>query len=157
MERGTRGHVGDDEQQSDSSNISKTEVSTVENSPVAKPPTEEIILTSLGGDDTDEAIGSQAVIDESDPFVQQVNRLVVGCWFEFSNDARPERCKLAAIIKATGKYIFVNRSGVKVAEKTRMGLAVEMRRGGVQMLNDGLLFDRALESVIGSLRGKTNK
>ena len=92
-------------------------------------------------------------IDDADPFLQQVLRFAPGCWFEFNNDAQPERCKLAAIIKATGKYIFVNRSGVKVAEKTKSGLAVELKSGTVQVLNDGLLFDRALESVIGSLRG----
>jgi len=86
--------------------------------------------------------------------VQQVSRFAPGCWFEFKGDSQLERCKLAAIIKATGKYIFVNRSGVKVAEKTKMGLAVELKRGSVQVLNDGLLFDRALESVIGSLRGR---
>ena len=95
-------------------------------------------------------------IDDADPFVQQVLRLSPGCWFEFKSEEQPERCKLAAIIKATGKYIFVNRSGVKVAEKTKSGLAVELKRGTVQVLNDGLLFDRALESVIGSLRGRSH-
>ena len=109
---------------------------------------EEIILASL------EKEAPICEADESDPFVQQVSRFVPGCWFEFKDDSQLERCKLAAIIKATGKYIFVNRSGVKVAEKTKMGLAVELKRGSVQVLNDGLLFDRALESVIGSLRGR---
>ncbi len=93
-------------------------------------------------------------VDENDPFVQQVSRFSVGCWFEFHNEGRSERCKLAAVIKATGKYIFVNRSGVKVAEKSKMGLAIELRRGSLQVLNDGLLFDRALESIITNLRGK---
>lgn len=97
-------------------------------------------------------------IDENDPFVKQVEKFAVGCWFEFQADeggkSGAERCKLAAIIKSTGKYIFVNRSGVKVAEKSKMGLAVELRRGSVQILNDGLLFDRALESIITSLRAR---
>jgi hypothetical protein len=109
---------------------------------------EEIVLISA------EPEPEQAAIDQSDPFVQQVEKFAVGCWFEFQNDSKTERCKLAAVIKATGKYIFVNRSGIKVAEKTKMGLAVEMRRGSVQILNDGLLFDRALESIITNLRGK---
>jgi len=89
---------------------------------------------------------------KDNPFVQQVENLTVGCWFEFREESEPVRCKLAAVIKVTGKYIFVNRSGVKVAEKTVAVLADEMRRGCIQILNDGLLFDRALESVIGSLR-----
>jgi len=111
---------------------------------------EEIVLISA------EPEAEPLTIDESDPFVQQVEKFAVGCWFEFQNDNAAERCKLAAVIKATGKYIFVNRSGIKVAEKTKMGLAVELRRGSVQILNDGLLFDRALESIITNLRGKNS-
>jgi len=30
-----------------------------------------------------------------------------------------------------------------------------MKSGLIQVLNDGLLFDRALESVIGNLRGQS--
>jgi len=48
--------------------------------------------------------------------------------------------------------VFVNRTGMKVLEKTRMGLAVEFRRGAIRLLDDSLLFDRALESVLGNLR-----
>ena len=62
------------------------------------------------------------------------------------------RSRLAAIIRATGKYIFVNRSGVKVAEETRMSLALALKSGRLQVLDDGMLFDRALEAVIGNLR-----
>ena len=77
----------------------------------------------------------------------------VGSWFELvEDDEHKVRCKLAAMIKPTGKYIFVNRTGMKVLEKTRMGLAVEYRRQSIRMLDDALLFDRALESVIGNLR-----
>ena len=113
---------------------------------------EEIVLVSL-----EPEAGTPTELDENDPFVQQVDKFSVGCWFEFSGEERNERCKLAAVIRATGKYIFVNRSGIKVAEKTRMGLAVELRRGSLQILNDGLLFDRALESIITNLRGKQNQ
>lgn len=109
---------------------------------------EEIVLVSM------EPQSEPAEADQNDPFVKQVEKFAVGCWFEFQSGEQTERCKLAAVIKATGKYIFVNRAGVKVAEKTKMGLAVELRRGSVQILNDGLLFDRALESIITNLRGK---
>jgi hypothetical protein len=96
---------------------------------------------------------AEPVLNESDPFIQQVDRLSISGWFEFCSNETTERCKLAAIIKASDKYIFVNRSGVKVAEKSRAALAKELRLGTIQPLNDGLLFDRALESVIGCLRG----
>ena len=92
------------------------------------------------------------VLDETDPFMQHENRLAVGSWFEFNHSGQAERAKLAAYIKINGHYIFVNRSGVKVAEKTRLELATEMKAGLIQVLNDGLLFDRALESIISNLR-----
>jgi hypothetical protein len=94
-------------------------------------------------------------MDDNDPFMLQVNRFSVGCWFEFSRNTQIERAKLAAVIKINGHYIFVNRSGVKIAEKTKQELALDLKSGLIQVLNDGLLFDRALESVIGNLRGQS--
>ncbi|MBX2807584.1 MAG: DUF1631 domain-containing protein [Cellvibrionaceae bacterium] len=82
-----------------------------------------------------------------------VDNFVVGVWFEKSDGGSSSfRCRLAAIIRATGKYIFVNRAGVKVAEETRETLAVLLERGQLRTLDDSMLFDRALESVISSLR-----
>lgn len=94
---------------------------------------------------------------DGDEALTQVDKLRVGSWVEFQEDEEHKlRCKLAAIIKPTGKYIFVNRTGMKVLEKTRMGLAIEFRRDAIRLLNDALLFDRALESVIGNLRSMKN-
>jgi hypothetical protein len=86
-------------------------------------------------------------------FLQQVDKLTQGCWFEMteSEDNR-YRCRLAAIIKSVDKYIFVNRNGMKVAEKNRTALALALQAGSLRQLDDGMLFDRALESVIGNLR-----
>jgi hypothetical protein len=92
-------------------------------------------------------------IDEDHPALQQVDALAVGMWVEFSDgEDQSVRCKLAAKINAIDKFIFVNRQGVKVVEKTRMGLAKELRDGSVRIISDGALFSRALESVIGNLR-----
>jgi hypothetical protein len=90
---------------------------------------------------------------EDHPAVAQVDSLAVGMWVEFSDaEEQNVRCKLAAKINAIDKYIFVNRQGVKVVEKTRMGLARELKDGTVRIISDGALFSRALESVIGNLR-----
>ncbi len=90
---------------------------------------------------------------EGDEYLLLVDRLTQGAWFEMVDAGqRKFRCRLAAIIKLSGKYIFVNRSGVKVAEKDRNSLAVALKRGTLKRLDDGMLFDRALEAVIGSLR-----
>ncbi|VVO09696.1 DUF1631 domain-containing protein [Pseudomonas fluorescens] len=90
---------------------------------------------------------------EDDAGLLQVSQLRPGCWVEFQEDEENTlRCKLAAIIQSSGNYIFVNRTGMKVLERTPIVLALEFRRGAVRKLDDTLLFDRALESVLGNLR-----
>lgn len=82
-----------------------------------------------------------------------VNNITQGTWFEMQGDAGEKyRCRLAAIIRSVGKYIFVNRSGMKVAEESRESLAIALQTKRLTILDDGMLFDRALEAVIGSLR-----
>ncbi|MDH4611165.1 DUF1631 domain-containing protein [Pseudomonas sp. BN102] len=111
---------------------------------------EEIVLAVPGESQVQEPEVSLADDDEALGFVDSLR---VGSWVEFQEDEEHKlRCKLAALIRPTGKYIFVNRTGMKVLEKTRMGLAVEFRRKAIRLLDDALLFDRALESVIGNLR-----
>lgn len=111
---------------------------------------EEIILLAPG---ERRELEVEAHLADDDEALLQVDGLRVGSWVEFQEDEEHKlRCKLAAVIKPTGKFIFVNRTGMKVLEKTRMGLAVEFRRNAIRLLDDALLFDRALESVIGNLR-----
>ncbi len=115
---------------------------------------EEIVLLAPGETREQEP---EINLADNDEALTQVDNLRVGSWVEFQEDEEHKlRCKLAAIIKPTGKYIFVNRTGMKVLEKTRTGLAIEFRRGAIRLLNDALLFDRALESVIGNLRSLKN-
>lgn len=93
------------------------------------------------------------VFDDDDPHVKQADGLRVGVWVEFAGDDDVNiRCRLAAKISAINKYIFVNRQGVKVLEKTREALAHELKSGTVIVISDGLLFSRALETVISTLR-----
>jgi len=103
-----------------------------------EPPAPEIAETPLAPDD---------------PHWALVSNLTQGSWFEMQAEANQVyRCRLAAMIKPTGKYIFVNRSGMKVAEETREELALALKNGRLRLLDDGMLFDRALEAVIGNLR-----
>ncbi|KAF2392715.1 DUF1631 domain-containing protein [Pseudomonas frederiksbergensis] len=111
---------------------------------------EEIVLRTADEGPIETA---SARLPADDAGLLQVDQLRLGCWVEFQEDEENTlRCKLAAIIEATGKYIFVNRTGMKVLERSRTGLALEFHRGAVRTLDDTLLFDRALESVIGNLR-----
>lgn len=95
----------------------------------------------------------QVTIEEDHPQLATVDKLNVGSWFEMTKEGEQgQRCKLAAVIKSTGRYIFVNRRGLKVLEKTRAELAIALEEGVLKQLNDAQLFDRALESVISDLR-----
>lgn len=89
-----------------------------------------------------------------DPHMVMVNGLAQGAWFDLEEGEGKDllRCRLAAFIRPTGKYIFVNRNGIKVAEKTRIELALAMKTGHMRALDHSMLFDRALESVVTSLR-----
>ena len=96
---------------------------------------------------------ARGVLPEDDPHMVQVQRFVQGSWFDFKNeDGSQSRSRLAAYIKPTGKYIFVNRNGVKVAEKTQLDLAWLLKDNNLQPLDNSVLFDRALETVVTSLR-----
>lgn len=99
-----------------------------------------------------------ADIDDSDISFERADSLEIGSWVEVhQQDGNKFRCRLAAIIHATGRYIFVNRSGMKVAEHSRLTLAQSIKLQQISLLDDSLLFDRALESVIGNLRGLKEK
>ena len=102
-----------------------------------------------------EEAAKQESPEEDQEALRVVDSLSMGGWFELSLEEDSQcRCRLAAVIRATEKYIFVNRSGVKVAEYNRQSLAQAIKHDQVRQLDDGKLFDRALESVINDLRDK---
>ncbi|GAA5526154.1 hypothetical protein Maes01_02749 [Microbulbifer aestuariivivens] len=97
--------------------------------------------------------GEIPALDESDTHWQMTFRLAQGGWFELK---RPEgeqfRCRLAAVIKDIDQFIFVNRKGAKVAEFSRLELAHALRDARLVPMDDGMLFERALQSVISNVR-----
>ncbi len=99
------------------------------------------------------AVPEKAAPAFSPATLRQLDGLATGAWLEFdAGDGARKRCRLAACIKATGRYIFVNRTGVKVAERSREEFATELESGAVRLLSDSMLFDRALEKIVGGLR-----
>lgn len=128
--------------------------------PAAQPAA--VAQTSIADSSVGEVISTSEEITQADVellrsreqrAMERIDGLQVGNWVEFQQaGSKVLRCRLAAIIRATGKYIFVNRSGVKVAENNRDGLLKAYQSGELSLLDEGRLFDRALESVIGNLR-----
>lgn len=109
---------------------------------------DEIILTLPG-----EQLDSPTEVDVEPEFIEKVGKLREGSWVELTQaSGEVLRCKLSAIIDPGGRYIFVNRRGMKVAERSRRGLAVELKRRTLSILEESQVFDRALQAVIGNLR-----
>ncbi len=93
---------------------------------------------------------------DDDEFLEQARGMKIGAWIEFtdSDTAAKQRAKLSWISPISGKYLFVNRMGLKVSDKTVVALAAEIR-GGITMILEGLpLFDRALDAIIKHLKAE---
>lgn len=88
----------------------------------------------------------------TDEDITRAAALTVGSWVRIESDEESFRAKLAARLPATGMCVFVNRHGAKVLELSGEELATDIREGRIVLLNDGALFDRALESVVTTLR-----
>lgn len=72
-------------------------------------------------------------------------------WFLLRHPEKlPVRGRLAAIIRDLDQFMFVNRRGTKVGIYSRLELAHALRNGELLPLEQGPLFERALEYVVGS-------
>lgn len=115
-------------------------------------------LETIAVDSTEEPIlltevAAEEILPAGDQHLALVGNITQGSWFEMQGeDGQKFRCRLAAIIRSSSKYIFVNRSGMKVSEETKMTFALALKSGRLRLLDDGMLFDRALEAVISNLR-----
>ncbi|TLY52869.1 MAG: DUF1631 domain-containing protein, partial [Gammaproteobacteria bacterium] len=72
--------------------------------------------------------------------VTQVKAMKVGTWVEFNNPqtGAKERAKLSWISPISSKYLFVDRKGLKVADKTVADLAAMFAAGHVTPLDDSM-------------------
>ncbi|MFK7958411.1 MAG: DUF1631 domain-containing protein [Lysobacterales bacterium] len=79
---------------------------------------------------------------------EQVQSLNVGTWFQFSTEnGQPQRAKLSWKSPITGKYLFVDNKGIKIADKPVAVLAQDLANGEVIALETVPLFDRALSAI----------
>jgi len=126
--------------------VSKVASSSSENDTAV----EEIVMHRVP--DAESVIDPSETID--DAFLAQAKSMKVGTWVEFSDpeSGTKERAKLSWISPITSKYLFVNRKGLKVADKTVFALAAEMRRGATLVLEEVPLFDRALDAIVERLK-----
>jgi len=104
---------------------------------------------------------SEAELDRSEPEPEPVldtpeallvAELKPGTWLEFVTGPETiERAKLSWISPMSGRYLFVNRRGLKVADYAPHELAQALASGTARVLESTALFDRALDAIVGRL------
>ena len=129
---------------------------------IGQPPKNETKSSVVALDTSKKTVMVTPVVDleplpEDDEDYVTAKAIPVGSWVHIMDTAEngvgnPLRCKLAAYIKSADRMIFVNRNGIKVQEQTCLALAYAFKNQTITVIDDALLFDKALENVIGSLR-----
>ncbi len=100
--------------------------------------------------DVESGLDSPELVDEHNDAARS---LEIGSWVEFRRPGRMAvRARLTWISSVTGAYLFTDRQGLKVADSTVHGLAVEFRRGTAAIIDDVPLFDRAVGSLMERLK-----
>ncbi len=109
--------------------------------------TDEVEATAEDND----AAGFDALADDNE-VLQQVQALKPGAWLEFKlKDDAVERAKLSWISPMSGRYLFVNRRGLKVADYAPRELAMALIEGQARLLETTALFDRAMDAIVDRL------
>ena len=106
-------------------------------------------------DSESESIEAEALepitgIDTSE--LEQVSQLKPGAWLEFcpTGDAIT-RAKLSWVSPMSGRYLFVNRRGLKVGDYAPHELAAALAAGSARILSAEPLFDRAMGAIVDRL------
>lgn len=113
----------------------------------ALPAVEEIqqVVTEAG---VTKSAGLTALPQNDDYWLQTYH--LKDSWFLLRQvEKLPVRCRLAAIINDLDQFMFVNRQGVKVGVYSRLALAHALREEELLPLEQGPLFERALQFVVG--------
>jgi hypothetical protein len=87
-------------------------------------------------------------------FIKEAESLALNSWLDYNiiSEQKHVRCKLSARIEANDHYIFVNRFGFKVLEKTRKDFAYDLQQKRAKPLESTPLFDRAFNNITDNLR-----
>jgi hypothetical protein len=98
----------------------------------------------LGGDTSSE----QSTETVSDEFLGFVDQLEVGSWLEFTNaDGSKTRGRLAWVSSDSGRFLFTDLAGAKVVDASLHGLALEIQRKKVKVIEGEALVDRVMTNV----------
>jgi hypothetical protein len=101
----------------------------------------------------DDEASDIAAVEALGTWLEIARALKAGTWFEFvKDDGSRERAKLLWISSIRALYLFVNRNGLKIAEKTAGELAEELKAQKAVILEQVALVDRALDAILHNLK-----
>jgi len=85
--------------------------------------------------------------------VQLVDSLPIGSWLSVENENGGfTHCKLAIIYESTGKYVFVNGTGIRVGDYQSAELVEMLLAEKALVLQNANSFDKSMEQIIKTLR-----
>jgi len=89
----------------------------------------------------------------SNRYYLEAKDIPIGSWLEYLDEenGKKVRCKLSSKVDADS-YIFVNRFGFKILEKSRRQLAYDMQFERARTLDSRPLFERLMEKVVSHLQ-----
>lgn len=104
----------------------------------------------LAADTADEPL--EILAPEVQAQMEAVGAMKPGTWIEFCPaGSAAERAKLSWISPMSGRYLFVNRRGLKVGDFAPQELAASLAAGTARILASNAFFDRAMDAIVGRL------
>lgn len=114
---------------------------------------EELVFSAPDAVDAVDDDVDMAAVEALDIWLKVARALKAGTWLEFvRDDGSRERAKLLWISTIRALYLFVNRNGLKIAEKTAQELAAELKAQKAVILEQVALVDRALDAIMHRLK-----
>ena len=90
--------------------------------------------------------------------MESVSAMKPGVWVEFCpSQGTAERAKLSWISPMSGRYLFVNRRGLKVGDFAPQELAASLAASTARILASNAFFDRAMDAIVGRLSQPANE
>jgi hypothetical protein len=111
--------------------------------------------TSSSNAELEDIILTQPLLTEthaSDAEEASLKLFTEGTWVEIQNNETTQRCKLATVTQPDCNFVFVNRRGMKILERSIHDMLELIRSERIRLIDESQVFDRALQSVIGNLR-----
>lgn len=91
-------------------------------------------------------------IEKENAILELMRAFKLGAWIAIHKDGEAQRFKLVVKLAATGKYVFVDRLGVKKIEFLENDLMNEIQQENIEVLSDGAEFEDSLQRVVSRLR-----